>query len=334
MITLGIETSCDETAVAVTDNKKVLSNIVSSSVQLHSRFGGVVPEIASRHHVEYIGQCLMKALRTASIGFQDIKLVSVTQGPGLMSSLLVGISLAKSISFALNVPVIGVNHLIAHLWAAFLDGAKIKFPFIGFVISGGHTNIIYAKSATALEPLGRTRDDACGESFDKVSKILGLGYPGGPIIEQKAKMGDSGKIKFPRAYLKDSLDFSFSGVKTSVLYYVRDREKEHMPLEASEVRDIAAGFQESVFEVSARKAISACRAKGCSALVVGGGVSANKRLREKLFKEAKPYNVKVYFPSMKFCSDNAAMVAYFGHELFKAGVSSGLDFGAFQYSQL
>lgn len=330
MITLGIETSCDETAVAVVEKRKVLSSIVSSSVHLHSRYGGVVPEIASRHHVEFIGHCLKRALKEARIDFCDIKLVSVTQGPGLASSLLVGISMAKGMSFSLDVPIIGVNHLIAHIWGAFLDGARVKFPFVGFIVSGGHTNLIYFKSVTDFEPLGQTRDDACGESFDKVAKILKLGYPGGPVIEKRARRGNHSKINFPRSYLGDSLDFSFSGIKTSVLYYVKKSGRKR--LGGSFIDDVAVSFQEAVLDVLVSKAIAASRKKNCRSLIVGGGVSANQRLRQKLFKEAKKYNIRVYFPPLKFCLDNAAMIACLGGELFAAGQKSELDFQAYQYN--
>jgi len=330
MITLGIETSCDETAVAVVKRRKVLSSVVSSSVHLHSRYGGVVPEIASRYHVEFIGHCLRRALKEARIDFRDIKLVSVTQGPGLVSSLLVGISMAKGMSFSLDVPIIGVNHLIAHIWGAFLEGARVKFPFIGFIVSGGHTNLIYFKSATDFQPMGQTRDDACGESFDKVAKILKLGYPGGPVIEKRARRGNHSKINFPRAYLRDSLDFSFSGIKTSVLYYVKNNGRKR--LSGSFVDDVAASFQEAILDVLVSKAISACRKKNCRSLIVGGGVSANHRLRKKLFREAKRYNIKVHFPPLEFCLDNAAMTACLGGELFRAGQRSELNLQAYQYN--
>ena len=334
MLTLGIETSCDETAVAVADGNKVFSSVISSSVHLHSRYGGVIPEIASRYHVEFIGHCLGEAFRKAKVGFSDIGLVSVTQGPGLMSSLLVGISSAKALSLALDIPIIGVNHLFAHIWAVFLNRPRVKFPFVGFIISGGHTNLIYCRSVTDFETLGQTRDDACGEAFDKVAKILKLGYPGGPAIEKRAKKGDPFRIRFPRSYLNDSLDFSFSGVKTAVSYYVKEKERDSGPLPETHVNNIAAGFQESVVDVLARKAVSACRVKKCTTLIVGGGVSANMRLRSKLLKEARAHGIRVYFPKLEFCLDNAAMVAYLGGELFKAGVSSGLDFQAFQNNLL
>jgi len=332
MLTIGIETSCDETAVAVVRERKVLSNVVSSSVHLHARYGGVVPEIASRHHVEFIGHCLTKAVKNAGIAYKDLKLVSVTQGPGLMSSLLVGISMAKAISFARGIPIIGVNHLISHLWAIFLNDIKVKFPFIGFVVSGGHTNLIHVKSATALKPLGRTRDDACGESFDKVAKVLSLGYPGGPVIEKRARSGNPKAVRFPRSYMKGTLDFSFSGIKTAVSYHAKEKIKSKGSLRRSEVDDIAASFQDSVVDVLVSKAISACKMKKCSSLVVGGGVAANKRLRNRLIADAGAHNIKVYVPPIEYCMDNAAMVGCLGEELFKKGKSSRLDFQAFQHN--
>lgn len=329
MLTLGIETSCDETAAAVVCNKEVLSNAVSSSIRLHSRFGGVVPEIASRYHVEYIGYCIWSALKKAGVGFGDLELVSVTQGPGLMGSLLVGVSAAKAISLSLNIPIVAVNHVTAHLFSNFLNGANLKYPFVGVVISGGHTSIFYVKSVLDSELLGQTNDDACGESFDKVAKILNLGYPGGPVIEKRAEKGNPKKINFPRSYLGDSLDFSFSGIKTAVLYYVREKEKKG--LRKSDIDDIAASFQEAAFDVIVKKAILACERKKCSTLAVGGGVSINKRLRAKLGEEARLHNIKAHFPEAGLCLDNAAMVAYAGQLLFEAGKRSSLDFGAFQY---
>jgi N6-L-threonylcarbamoyladenine synthase len=334
MLTLGIETSCDETAVAVLDGSNVRSHIVSSSVHLHARYGGVVPEIASRHHLEYIGYCLRNALKKATVNFKDLELVSVTQGPGLMGSLLVGVSVAKAISFALNIPIVGVDHVLGHLWSVFLNGNRVRFPFIGFILSGGHTSILYVTSLNKYVLLGQTRDDACGESFDKVAKILKLGYPGGPVIERRARSGDPQRIRFPRSYLGSSFDFSFSGIKTAVLYHVRDYEKNGTALNRGHIDDVAASFQEAVFDVVVTKALAACTNKGCRRLVVGGGVSANKRLRQRLAHEAKAHNVTVHIPPQEYCLDNAAMVAYLGQALYKSGVRSNLDFTAYQYSSL
>jgi N6-L-threonylcarbamoyladenine synthase len=324
MLTLGIETSCDETAVAIIKNSRgVISNVVSSSLELHKRYGGIVPEIAYRAHVEVINYIIDEALKKAKVKLKEVDLVAVTQGPGLVGALLVGISSAKSISLASNIPLVGVNHLIAHLYANFLGKKIPKFPFIGLVISGGHTSIFLIEDVDKWVVLGRTRDDAIGEAFDKVAKILKLGFPGGPIIDRLAKKGDTKRINFTCARLGESLDFSFSGIKTAVLYYVRHQTpntKHQTPNKA----DIATSFQEAVVDILIKKALSACRRKKIKSLVLGGGVSANSRLRDKLIKEGRANNIEVYFPPIEFCLDNAAMVAGLGYQLYKKGIVSDL----------
>lgn len=321
MITLGIETSCDETAVAVLKDRKILSNVVSSSAHLHNRYGGVVPEIANRYHVEVINYCLKEAVKKAKTDLKDIGLVSVTQGPGLIGALLIGISFAKALSYSLKIPIIGTNHVIAHLWANFLAEDTPVFPFVGLVISGGHTSLLSVKGLNKYQLLGQTQDDAAGEAFDKVAKILNLGYPGGPIVEKQArKAGVSKKIKFSMpSSLDTSFDFSFSGIKTAVLYYVRAKGGVEN-LTKEEIYGVAYGFQEAVCDALVSKTISACRAERIKTLAIGGGVSANLRLREKLKEAALLNGIKFFIPPLNLCLDNAAMTAILGYSLFKKGI--------------
>lgn len=323
MYVLGIETSCDETSAAVVKNgRKILSCVVSSSLKFHKKYGGVVPEIASRMQLETITQVTDTAVKEAGVRLKDIDLVSVTSGPGLLGSLLVGISFAKAISISLGIPLLGVDHIYSHIYANFLNGAKIKLPFIGLVVSGGHTSLFYVKDFKKIETLGQTLDDACGEAFDKVAKILGLGYPGGPLIEKLAKGGDERKIKFRCSGTNKPLDFSFSGIKTAVLYWVKNQSRVH-GRQSTEKRnygltcDIAASFQETVINTLIQKSLLACKLKKINRLVIGGGVAANNRLRERFLQEAKKKGVSVFFPSQGLCSDNAAMVAGLGYWLFK-----------------
>ncbi len=335
MLTLGIETSCDETSVSVTSGRRVLSNIVSSSVGLHKRYGGVVPEIASRFHVEYILEVLEAALKASGKDLSDAGLVAVTNGPGLVGALLVGISLAKSISYSLSLPLIGVNHVLAHLHSPFLSEEKLDFPFIGLVVSGGHTSLFLCEDVDRQKFLGQTQDDAVGEAYDKVAKILGLGYPGGPAIEKMARRskGES-EISFPRSYLgKDSLDFSFSGVKTAVLYYVRGKQRTEdrgQRTDKKSIADICYAFQEAALDVLVAKAHLAARANGLKTIVVGGGVAANLRLREKMGEMAMLSGTKAYFPKIEYCLDNAAMVGLSGEGLYKKGRRSDLYLSAEQ----
>ncbi|MDB4349787.1 tRNA (adenosine(37)-N6)-threonylcarbamoyltransferase complex transferase subunit TsaD [Omnitrophica bacterium] len=344
MYTLGIETSCDETSVSVTKDKSILSNIVTSSVHLHSKFGGVVPEIASRFHLEYITPVLKESLRTANIGLNQIGLIAVTKEPGLIGSLLVGISMAKALSYSLSIPLIEVNHVIAHIYANIMHYDDIGFPLVGLIVSGGHTSIIWMDDIDKWKVLGETQDDAAGEAFDKVAKILELGYPGGPIIEERARLGDPHKISFPRSVIKKgSLDFSFSGIKTAVLYYVQklvshksqvvshksevtsqksqvtSHKFKDCSLEPEVINDICGGFQEAVCDMVVDKALLACRKRRTATLVVGGGVSANKTLRAKLKEESEKWNINVYFPPIRLCLDNAAMVGGLGEALYRKG---------------
>jgi len=326
MLTLGIETSCDETGVALTDGRRVLASVVTSSVHLHKKYGGVVPEIASRYHVEYIIAVLSEALARSKRSLKDVRLVAVTNGPGLVGALLTGISAAKSISYSLGRPIIGVNHVLAHLYSAFLnEGSAPRFPFVGLVVSGGHTALFLCEKVGRQELLGQTQDDAIGEAFDKVGKLLGLGYPGGPEVEKAALASKNvNSIKFPKSYLgKDSLDFSFSGLKTAVLYYVRKTR-----LAEGIIADICYAFQEAALDALVEKACLACETSGVKRIVVGGGVSINSRLREKFDYAARLRGYDVRFPKKEYCLDNAAMVGFLGGELYKRGSRSDLYLSA------
>lgn len=328
MLVLGIETSCDETAAAVVKNgREVLSSDVSSSLDLHRFYGGVIPEIACRVHTEVISFVVDRALKKAGVGLDKIGLVAVTVGPGLVGALLVGISFAKALSFTRKIPIVGINHLEAHLFAHFLEKRLSGFPYIGMVVSGGHTILVCVKDNFSYRLLGSTRDDAGGEAFDKVAKILGLGYPGGPEIDRLSRRGDPGRIAFPRSYLEPgSLDFSFSGLKTAVLYFVNRhpeirRNGSSITVgkggETVTVYDVAAAFQDAVVDVLVEKAVRACAFKKIRRLVVGGGVSVNSRLRSRLKTEARKRKISVFFPETRFCLDNAAMVAGLGYRRYK-----------------
>ena len=330
MITLGLETSCDETSVAVLKNgRKILSNVVFSSLNEHRKYGGVVPEIASRSHLEVLLPCLETSCRKARLKLQDIDLVAVTQGPGLMGSLIVGVSTAKALAFALKKPLVGVDHVLAHLHAGFLSEPKLRFPFLGLVVSGGHTLLALVESAEDTRILGSTLDDALGEAFDKVAKILGLGYPGGPEVDRLSRGQDPKRFFFSRPFLsKDSPDFSFSGLKTAVYYQV-ERLKKNKTLTPKTKKQICAGFQEAVCEVLTRKTLNAMKKHRLKRCVVGGGVSANSRLKDLMTRALKKEKFEVIFPSPALCQDNAAMIACLGHALYRAGKKDTLDMGAY-----
>lgn len=330
MITLGIETSCDETSFSVVrDERKVLSNIVVSSLKEHEPYGGVVPEIASRSHVETVLSCLENALKKAKISPEGIDLIAVTQGPGLMGSLLVGLAAAKALGLALRKPIVGVDHVIAHIYAGFLSDPTLSFPCLGLVISGGHTLLIRMDSPGRVRVLGRTIDDAAGEAFDKVAKILGLGYPGGPEIDRLSRGANPNHFFFTRPYLSnESLNFSFSGIKTAVFYKAANLKK-RKPLSFKTKREISAGFQEAVCDALVKKSLRAARSEGLTSLVVGGGVSANTRLREKLKSAARKEGVRVVFPALEFCQDNAAMIASLGTALYLEGKRDTLDLSCY-----
>jgi N6-L-threonylcarbamoyladenine synthase len=338
MYVLGIETSCDETAAAIVKNGSyVISNTVASSLKFHRKYGGIVPEIASRMQLETIVQICDLALNRAKLRLKDIGLISVTSGPGLLGSLLVGTSFAKCLSLALDIPLLGVDHLHSHIYASFLNNQRVRLPFIALIVSGGHTSLYHVLDFDKIKLLGSTCDDACGEAFDKVAKILGLGYPGGPIIEQLAKKGNKQRIKFKCSDTDKPLDFSFSGIKTAVLYYVHQltgspvnqlQNRQTGKLADRQTNDIAASFQEAVIDTLIKKSFFACRMKRLKRLVIGGGVAANNRLRSKFLEEARDRHLDVYFPSPKLCMDNAAMVAGLGYCLFRKGGISDLNLSA------
>jgi N6-L-threonylcarbamoyladenine synthase len=301
MYILSIESSCDETSVCVLKDTKILSHIILTQILIHQEFGGVVPEIASRNHIYYMVDCLDSAIKESGIELSDLDYIAVTEGPGLIGSLLVGITCATSLAYALGIPVIGINHLMGHIYAAFLDN-DINFPVISLLISGGHTELIYMKDHYDFKVIGRTLDDACGESYDKVARTLGLKYPGGPEIDREAKKGDD-IYKFPRVYLsKDSLDFSFSGLKSHALNLVNQFRMKGIEFS---IPDVCSSFQESVVEVLYEKSLKAMNLYGINAIIIGGGVACNSRIREKFNSQNK---YKVYFPSFKNSTDNAAMI--------------------------
>ncbi|RKY35851.1 MAG: tRNA (adenosine(37)-N6)-threonylcarbamoyltransferase complex transferase subunit TsaD [Candidatus Omnitrophota bacterium] len=319
MLTLGIETSCDETAAALVDNgRQVLSSSISSSVHIHSKFGGIVPEIASRFHLEYINAVVKLALKKAGKKKSDLDLIAVTFSPGLVGALFVGLCFAKALSYGLGKPFIGVNHINAHMFAPFLDAQEPEFPFIGLVVSGGHTNLAYVRDFDKIEVIGKTRDDAAGEAFDKVSKMLGLGYPGGAVIDKLASSIEESEFKFSCAKLKDTLDFSFSGIKTAVLYKVSKIKLMTNLINAQ----IAYSFQKQVTDIITEKSILACEKFQTNRLCVGGGVTCNSSLRYKLKKQAKTKGIKLLLSKPKFCTDNAAMIAMLGYYLHRKGVRS------------
>lgn len=317
MLVLGVETSCDDTAAAVLqDGRAILANIVSSQDQVHSLYGGVVPELASRQHIKNVMPIVDGALRTAGATLKDLDGMAVTYGPGLVGSLLVGLSFVKGISFRSGIPYVGVNHLEAHLLAIHLEH-DVPFPYIALLASGGHTLLYCVKGVGDYAHLGGTRDDAAGEAYDKVAKMMGLGYPGGRAIDQLAQTGNPNTIRFPRAKIKSSAyEFSFSGIKTAVWHYL----KSHAEGESRErAADIAASFQEAIAEMLVRPTIKAASANGVERIVLSGGVAANSRLRSKMKEDAAAAGLSVFYPAPKFCTDNGAMIALAGYHWLKRG---------------
>lgn len=325
---LAIESSCDETAAAIVVNgREVLSNIISSQIKIHTKFGGVVPEVASRKHIEAISLVVKEAIEKANITFDDIDAVAVTYGPGLVGALLVGVEYAKGLAYGLKKPLIGVNHIEGHISANFIQYKDLEPPFVCLVVSGGHTFIVYMKDYGEFEVLGQTRDDAAGEAFDKVARAIGLGYPGGPKIDKISREGNEEAIIFPRAnfHNKDSLDFSFSGIKSAVLNYLNK-----MKMKGEEVNkaDVAASFQKSVVDVLVDNSLKACSIKNVDKIAIAGGVASNSHLRKAMIEEGKNRGIKVLFPEPILCTDNAAMIGSAAYFEFLKGRTAPLELNA------
>lgn len=332
MLILGIDTSCDDTSAAVVeDGRRIVSNIVSGQEEIHAKYGGIVPELASRQHIEMIAPVVDEALKTAGITLDDLGAVAVCFAPGLIGSLLVGCSFAKAVCYARNIPLVAVNHLEGHLLSPFLQEPQPVFPFLSLVVSGGHTSLYVAVEFGQYRELGRTRDDAAGEAYDKVAKLLGLGYPGGPLIDRLATAGDPAAIAFPRAFLPESFDFSFSGLKTAVLNHIRAQgprtngESRLPALPETQMADIAASFQEAVVEVLVRKTQWAVEQQGIRRVALAGGVAANRGLRTKMQEMGDEHGVQVFMPPAFLCTDNAAMIAVAGYHRALRHEFSGAD---------
>ncbi len=332
MLILGIETSCDETAASVVqDGKKILSNVVLSQL-VHQKYGGVVPELASREHIKAIIPITQKALEDAKVTLDEIEGIAVTYGPGLVGSLLMGLTFGKSVAFSKNKRLIGVNHLEGHLFSNFLEHEKFSPPFVCIIISGGHTLLVYVKEKGKYELLGQTLDDAAGEAFDKVASLLNLGYPGGPLLDKTAKSGDRNFVKFPRGMLKeDNFNFSFSGLKTAVALYVQKLSESD---KQKHLADICASFQEAAVEVLVEKSIKAADEKNCKTIAMAGGVACNSRLREKLKEKASGLGIEIFYPSPLLCTDNAAMIAAVGDFRLAKGERSEYNLKAVPYLKL
>ena len=326
-IILAIESSCDETSAAVVVNgRDVLSNIIASQIDTHKKFGGVVPEVASRMHIEVINSVVSEALKVANKTLDDIDAIAVTYGPGLVGALLVGLQYAKGLAYSLKKPLIGVNHIEGHISANFIEHKDLKPPFVCLVVSGGHTFIVHVKDYGNYEIIGETRDDAAGEAYDKVARSLGLGYPGGPKIDKLSKEGNEDAIKFPRANFHDNtLDFSFSGVKSAVLNYLNKMEMKNEKINKA---DVAASFQKAVVGVLTDNVIKTCKIKKIDKIAIAGGVASNSALRESLIKEGKKRNINVLFTSPILCTDNAAMIGVAAYYEYKKGTRHGLDLNA------
>lgn len=328
VLILGIETSCDETAAAIVKNGRfILSNVVNSQIDIHTLFGGVVPEVASRKHIENIAAVVETAFQEAGVQHQDIHAVAVTNHPGLIGALLVGVSFAKSFAWALNKPLIAVNHLHGHIYANLLEHQELEFPAVCLVVSGGHTSLLYMKDINTYEIIGETRDDAAGEAFDKVARFLGLGYPGGPVIEKTARSGKAGKVSLPRVLLdKNDFEFSFSGLKTATMNLWKKMQKTGS---AVNMNDIAAEFQQALVDVLVEKSIRAAAKYQAKTILLAGGVAANQELRESMRREGDRVGIKVSYPSLRLCTDNASMIAGVAYQQYLEKNYAGLDLNAY-----
>lgn len=327
VLILAIESSCDETAASVVKNgREVLSNVISSQIALHTLYGGVVPEIASRKHIEKINQVIEEALKEAGVELTDITAIAVTYGPGLVGALLVGVSAAKAISFATGIPLIGVHHIEGHISANYIENKELEPPYVCLVVSGGHSHLVVVKDYGEYEIIGRTRDDAAGEAFDKVARAIGLGYPGGPKIDKLSKEGNPDAIRFPRAKVDDSeYDFSFSGLKSAVLNYLNGCQMKGEPICEA---DVAASFQKAVIDVLVEHALHAVKKYGYNKFAIAGGVASNSSLRQAFEEECAKRKIEFYHPSPIFCTDNAAMIGVAGYYEYLKGVRSGMDLNA------
>ncbi len=322
---LGVETSCDETSAAVITEDAVLSNVISSQM-VHLQFGGVVPELASRAHLKKIIPIVNEALNSAKVGFEQLDGFAVTNGPGLIGALLVGVNYVKGLSLALDIPFVGVNHIEGHIYGNFLEGNQIPLPFIALVVSGGHTQIVLVRDHLDYKILGETRDDAVGEAFDKVAKLLNLPYPGGPEIDKRAVEGDPAHVNFPRAMLKSGdFTFSYSGLKTAVLNFIQEKKEKEL---SDHLNDICASFQAAAIEVLVKKTVEAARTYQVRDIALAGGVAANSLLRKWMREEGGKFNLNVHFPPLKYCTDNAAMIARAGYEHLIRGERSSLELNA------
>lgn len=325
---MAFESSCDETAVAViADGREVWSNVISSQIDIFKNYGGVVPEIAARHHLENINQVMERALQEAKVTLDEIDLIGVTKGPGLIGALLIGVATAKAVSFAADIPMVGVHHIMGHISANFIQYPELEPPFTALIVSGGHTNIADMESYTRCRVVGTTRDDAAGEAYDKVARVLDLGYPGGPKVDRLAREGDPDAIHFKRVLLeKDSYDFSFSGLKTAVLNYVNSQKQAGRKINRA---DVAAGFQQAVIDVIAEKSINAAKEMGYGKMALAGGVASNSKLRETLRELCGKNDIKLYIPDPVLCTDNAAMIGCAAYYKYKEGRVDGSDMEAY-----